>query len=113
MVSVANPSRNQTAGVAPMLLPGSVLRQHPAHSTFGDVILLLFLLAQLLDGVLTYVGIATFGEAIEGNPLLAWYIAMFGPGVALIGAKAVAVTCGAMLHFCARHRTIGVLTLVY
>ena len=96
-----------------MLLPESVLSQHPVRSTFGDVILLLFLLAQLLDGVLTYVGIATFGEAIEGNPLLAWYIAMFGPGVALIGAKAVAVTCGAMLHFCARHRTIGVLTLIY
>jgi len=96
-----------------MLLPATVVSQPPTRSTFGDAILLLFLLAQLLDGVLTYVGIATFGEAIEGNPLLAWYIAMFGPGVALIGAKAVAVGCGATLHFCARHRTVGVLTLIY
>ena len=80
---------------------------------FGDGILLVFLLAQLSDGVLTYVGISTFGEAIEANPLLAWYIAMFGPGVAVIGAKALAVACAATLHFCARHRTVGVLTIVY
>jgi uncharacterized membrane protein len=80
---------------------------------FGDGILLAFLLAQLLDGVLTYVGISRFGAAIEGNPLLAWYIAMFGPAVALIGAKTVAVACAAMLHCCDRHRTVGVLTIVY
>jgi hypothetical protein len=113
MASVAKPSRNQPAGVASMLLPVTVVKLQPARSTFGDAILLVFLFAQLLDGVFTYVGIATFGEAIEANPLLAWYIAMFGPGVALIGAKAVAVTCGATLHFCDRHRTIGVLTLIY
>ncbi|MEO8258723.1 MAG: DUF5658 family protein [Acidobacteriota bacterium] len=75
--------------------------------------MLLFLIAQLLDGVFTYVGIHTFGQAIEANPLLAWYIAMFGPGVALIGAKTVAVACAATLHFCARHRTVAVLTFVY
>ena len=113
MASVAKPSRNQTAGVAPMLLPASVVIQHPVRSTFGDAVLLLFVLAQLLDGVFTYVGIATFGAAIEANPLLAWYIAVFGPGLALIGAKAVAVGCGATLHVCARHRTVGVLTLIY
>jgi hypothetical protein len=99
--------------VAPILRLATVVSLHPARSTSGDAIMLLFLVAQLLDGVFTYVGIATFGAAIEGNPLLAWHIAMFGPGVALIGAKAVAVTCGATLHFCNRHRTIGVLTIIY
>ena len=80
---------------------------------FGDAILVVFFLAQLLDGVFTYVGISTFGASIEANPLLAWYIAMFGPAVALIGAKTVAVACAATLHVCARHRTVAVLTFVY
>ena len=80
---------------------------------FGDGILLAFLLAQLSDGILTYVGISTFGEAIEANPLLAWYISRFGPAVAVIGAKSFAVACAATLHFCDRHRTVGVLTIVY
>ena len=80
---------------------------------FGDGIMLAFLLTQLSDGVLTYVGISTFGEAIEANPLLAWYIAVFGPAAAVIGAKTFAVACAAALHFCARHRTVGVLTIVY
>ena len=80
---------------------------------FGDGILLAFLLTQLSDGVLTYVGISTFGEGIEANPLLAWYIAMFGPALAVIGAKTFAVACAVTLHCCARHRTVGVLTIVY
>ena len=96
-----------------MLLPATVVSPHPTRSMFGDAILLLFLLAQLMDGVFTYVGISKFGEAIEANPLLSWYIATFGPAVALIGAKALAVACAATLHFCARHRTVGVLTIVY
>jgi len=96
-----------------MLRSATVMNRHPVRSIFGDVILLVFLLAQLMDGVFTYVGIATFGETIEANPLLAWYIAMFGPAVALIGAKMVAIACAATLHVFARHRTVAVLTLVY
>ena len=46
-------------------------------------------------------------------PLLAWFIATFGAGLALVGAKTVAVACAATLHCCARHRTMGVLTIVY
>lgn len=80
---------------------------------FGVCILLVFLVAQLLDGVFTYVGISRFGEAIEANPLLSWYIATFGAGVAVVGAKALAVACAAALHLCDRHRTVAVLTLVY
>jgi uncharacterized membrane protein len=110
---MAKPPKNRPADVASMLRPASAVNRHRMRSIFGDGILLLFLIAQLLDGVLTYVGISTFGEAIEANPLLAWYIAMFGPGVALIGAKTFAVACAATLHFCDRHRTVGVLTLVY
>ena len=41
------------------------------RSRFGDVALVAFLLAQACDGVLTYVGVSTYGVRIEGNPLLA------------------------------------------
>ena len=83
------------------------------RSIFGDAVLLVFILAQLADGVFTYIGIATFGTAVEGNPLLAWYVAMFGAGAALIGAKSVAVACASTLHLRAMHRTVGVLAVIY
>ena len=84
-----------------------------SRSRFGDGVLLVFLLAQVSDGVLTYVGVSTLGTAIEANPVLSWYMAMFGAGIAVIGAKALAVACAALLHVLARHRTVGFLTIVY
>ena len=89
------------------------VNQPLTRSVFGDAVLVVFLFAQLSDGVLTYVGVSTFGAAIEANPLLAWYIAMFGAGIAVFGAKAFAVACAAALHCLERHRTVGVLSIVY
>ena len=80
---------------------------------FGDAVLLVFILAQVADGVFTYLGIAMFGTAIEGNPLLAWYVSMFGAGAAVIGAKSFAVACASTLHLRAMHRTIGLLAIIY
>ena len=85
----------------------------PRRSLFGDGVLLAFILAQVADGLFTYFGIKMFGAAIEGNPLVAWYVAAFGAGIALIGAKGLAVACGVTLYLRAMHRTIGALTLVY
>ena len=83
------------------------------RSIFGDGVLLVFILAQVADGLFTYLGITAFGTAIEGNPLVAWYVAAFGAGVAVIAAKGFAVACGATLHLQAMHRTIGVLAILY
>lgn len=83
------------------------------RSIFGDAVLLVFILAQVADGAFTYFGIATFGIAAEGNPLLAWYVAMFGAGAAVIGAKSFAVACASTLHLRAMHRTIGLLAIIY
>lgn len=85
----------------------------PSRSIPGDLVLLAFILAQAADGALTYLGIATFGSAIEGNPLLAWGIGAVGTGTALFIAKIFAVICGATLHLRSMHRTIAALTLVY
>ena len=83
------------------------------RSLFGRGVLLLFILTQVADGLFTYLGIRTFGAAIEGNPLVAWYVAVYGAGVALVGAKGFAVACGFALHVRSMHRTIGALILVY
>ena len=73
----------------------------------------LFALSQVCDGVLTYNGIRAFGSAVEANPLVGWYVASFGAGPAIVGAKAFALVCGVALHISASYRTIAVLTLVY
>jgi len=88
------------------LIPGTRTRR-------GDVAFGLFAIMQLLDGVFTYIGIVSFGPGIEANPLLAWYVAAFGATTALIGAKLVALGCGAVLYATAMHRTIGALVVVY
>ena len=43
---------------------------------FGDVALLVFLIAQASDGVLTYVGVSTYGLHIEANPLIGWLMSL-------------------------------------
>ena len=73
----------------------------------------LFTLSQVCDGVFTYHGIRAFGAWIEANPLVGWYVASFGTGPAIVGAKIFAVVCGAALHVSASYRTVAVLTLVY
>src|SRR5262249_4037514 len=59
----------------------------PSREWFGDVMLLGFLLAQCFDGIFTYVGVVTFGVAIEANPFLSWLMVHFRNGGAGIGAK--------------------------
>lgn len=83
------------------------------RSFFGDLVLLVFLLAQVSDGALTYLGVHVFGFDIEANPVVAWYIAAFGVGIAVIFVKMLAVACAATLHLRARHRTIGLLAILY
>ena len=68
------------------------------RNIFGDLALVPFLLAQASDGVLTYVGISTFGASIEANPLIGWLMATIGHGPALAAAKLTASTFGIALH---------------
>jgi uncharacterized protein DUF5658 len=87
---------------------------HPSASRhFGSLAWFAFVLAQVADGSLTYLGIKTYGAAIEANPLLSWYIAVGGVPTALVGAKAFALACGAVLHLRAMHVAVAVLTVVY
>jgi uncharacterized membrane protein len=83
------------------------------RSPFGDLAMLAFLFAQASDGVLTYVGIATMGPGIEGNPLLASLMRVVGGGAALVGAKLVAASLGILLHLTGVHRIVAALTALY
>lgn len=83
------------------------------RSTFGDVVLVAFLLAQACDGVLTYIGVSTYGVRIEGNPLLGWLMTSLGQGVALTAVKTTASVFGIALHLTAVHRTVALLTAFY
>jgi hypothetical protein len=81
--------------------------------TFGNIAIVTFLLVQALDGMFTYVGLVTFGPAVEGNPLLQWLMATTGAPVALTGAKIAASAFGIILHLTAVHRTVALLALLY
>jgi hypothetical protein len=80
---------------------------------FGEIALAIFIVTQALDGVLTYMGIRRFGTGIEANALITWYALSVGFGRALLGAKAFAVVCAAILYINNRHRVIGILTVMY
>jgi hypothetical protein len=82
-------------------------------SRFGNGVLLIFLVVQALDGILTYVGLASVGRATEGNPLVASLMSTFGLGAGLVSAKLGASTLGVALHLSGTHRLVAVLTAIY
>jgi hypothetical protein len=84
-----------------------------SRSVFGDVVLVLFLLAQCFDGVFTYVGVRLHGTAIEANPLIAALMSSLGHGPALAGAKTVAAGLGICLHLREVHGAVALLALFY
>ena len=92
---------------------GSGRVQVSHRSTFGDLALLLFLLAQASDGVLTYIGVSLYGLHMEGNPVIAWLMASIGEGPALASAKLAAGGFGVALHLSAVHRAVACLALFY
>ena len=77
-----------------------------------ELIWLSFVLVQVLDGVMSYVGVHHIGW-MEGNPLVEWYTMVLGPAVAFTVVKLFAVACGSVLYLKARHRTVAALTLFY
>jgi hypothetical protein len=79
----------------------------------AELVFLAFVTVQALDGIMSYVGVKTFGSWIEANPLVSWYASVFGPAVAFTVAKLFAIACGTLLYLLARHRTVAALTLFY
>ena len=88
-------------------------RTFAERSRFGDAVIVLFLLAQAADGVMTYVGVTTLGVHLEANPLLASLMNAFGHGTAVAAAKVLASGLGISLHLIGVHRVLAVLTGIY
>jgi hypothetical protein len=77
------------------------------------LILLVFLLLQVCDGILTYLAVAVLGVVGEGNVLLATAMQMAGAGPALFGAKTLASCCGLILYLRGFYGILGALTGLY
>jgi len=82
-------------------------------SLFGDLAVISFLVVQVLDGILTYIGIAQWGPGIEANPLVSSAVAYAGVGAGLTATKVLAVGCGIILHLRRVHHVVAFLTAVY
>jgi hypothetical protein len=100
---------------APLLLgptsPGRRLAS--PHGRFGDLAVVVFIVVQCLDGVLTYLGMHTWGLSIEANPLVSSAVSYAGVGTGLAATKAFAVGLGMMLHLRRVHIVVALLSLFY
>ena len=88
-------------------------RWNNERSRFGDIAVIAFLLVQCLDGALTYMGMSTWGPAIEANPIVSSAVASVGMAAGLVGTKLVAVLLGILLHLRHVHVLVALLTVVY
>src|SRR4051812_35774553 len=79
----------------------------------GQLVLALFVVLQLADGLITFQAVSTFGTAAEGNPLLVAWMLILGAGPALIAAKVVACGCATFLHHHGCHRLLAGLATIY
>jgi hypothetical protein len=84
-----------------------------SRSWFGDLVVLVFLVAQCMDGVLTYVGVVSFGLGAEANPIVAGLMAAVGHGTGLLAAKGVAIALGIGLHLRQLHVAVALLAGFY
>ena len=75
--------------------------------------LAIFVVLQMVDGVLTYAAVDRFGAGAEGNPIIATWIMMTGAMPALLGAKLLACACGGVLYAAGVHRVLAGLTALY
>lgn len=93
--------------------PGTSLALRQRMQPTPRLILLVFMLLQLVDGILTYTAVAMLGVVGEGNMLLATAMQMAGPGPALVGAKTLAAGCGLILYVRGFYGVLGALTALY
>ena len=88
-------------------------RWETPRSLFGDLVVVIFLVVQYLDGIFTYLGLKMWGPGIEANPIISSAITAGGVAFGLGGAKAVAMGFGILLHLRGVHTLVAVLTAIY
>src|SRR5436190_8598384 len=80
---------------------------------FGDLMIVGFVLVQTFDGIFTYLGVRTWGPAIEANPIVSSAVAVMGLMTGLATVKAFAVGLGILLHLRRVHVLVAILNAVY
>ena len=80
----------------------------PARARQATVVFAVFLTAQILDGVLTYLGVRLLGLQVEANPLLSTSMHAIGAPRALLASKLLACVCGYILYRTASHRPLAI-----
>src|SRR3989344_177902 len=86
-----------------------VWRKSDTSGLFGNVAILMFVLVQCLDGILTYVAVMTWGIALETNPVASSFMSVMGVGLGLVVAKLVGVALGAILYWRGAHNAVAML----
>lgn len=79
----------------------------------GNITLVCFMVAQLVDWFATYQGVTLFGTEIEANPVLRFLMERYDIILSLTAAKIAATAAGVFLHLFDRHFEVAFLTLVY
>jgi hypothetical protein len=85
----------------------------PSSWPEATIVFAVFLTAQVLDGLLTYIGVSLLGVEVEANVLLARSMAAIGTPGTLIAAKVVACVCGYVLYRTAWHRPLAITAGLY
>lgn len=80
----------------------------PPHARHATLVFAVFLTAQILDGVLTYLGVSRLGLEMEANPLLSMSMYAIGAPRALLSSKLLACVCGYILYRSAFHRPLAI-----
>lgn len=78
----------------------------------GNLIFVVFVLIQCLDGIFTYVGVSQ-GLALEGNPLASLLMSIIGlcPGIMVL--KTIGVGLAMLLYLLGSHRANALLIVFY
>jgi hypothetical protein len=77
------------------------------------LVLLLYLTAQALDGLFTYVGVHALGVEIERNVILATWMMLVGTAPTLLVAKTLAAAAGIFIYIRGFHGVLATLTALY
>src|SRR4029450_2055372 len=88
-------------------------RWNEPRSRFGDLVVVIFMVMQCLDGIFTYMGVRIWGPAIEANPLVSSAMSTAGVAAGLGGAKMMAIGFGRVLHLRRVHNVVALLTAIY
>lgn len=93
--------------------PAHPLRASSPSWTEATFVFAVFLVVQVLDGVLTYIGVRMLGVEAEGNMLLAAGMEAFGTPQTLFSAKVLACVCGYVLYRTAWYRPLAITAGLY